>query len=141
LLPIVSIIPDSLKHFFYGRTHGVFTERIYVTGALLQKQSNEDVYREHIVQLSVVAAAATHADSVLGLVEERVGVLVGVAAQGVADPLATRLFAVGLRGRGDGVGLALDKVAGLLESSLLGVGLHGGASFVGERLTTGVRHD
>jgi len=88
----------------------------------------------------IVVVVVAHSNSVLGLVEHGVLVLVRVAAHHVTDSLGARFLAVGLHRRRGGVHGALHFVGGLIHETFLRVGLHSRASLVGEGLTTGVGH-
>jgi len=88
-------------------------------------------------QSGLVVAAA---EGVLRLVEERLMVVVAVAAYGVSDLLRVRLLALRLESGGGRVRLALDGVASLLSGRLLGIGLQGGGGLVTETLTSVIRH-
>jgi hypothetical protein len=52
-------------------------------------------YRTDIVKVKSGDLLVAHADSALGLVEQRVLILVGITRQGVAGALAARLLALG----------------------------------------------
>jgi hypothetical protein len=52
-------------------------------------------YRTDIVKVKSGDLLVAHADSALGLVEQRVLILVGITRQGVSDTLAARLLALG----------------------------------------------
>jgi len=67
--------------------------------------------------------------------------VVAVSGEGIADLLAYRLLVLRLHASGGIVSLALELVTDVLGSRLFRVGLEGSSSLVGERLSSGVRHD
>jgi hypothetical protein len=101
------------------------------TGTCIVNTANGTIQFITTVERRSSLLVVAEAHSVLGLVNDRIRVLVLVAADSIAHALSSRLLAVGLQGGGSRVSLALEHVAGLLGHRLLRVGLGRGTELIG----------